>query len=70
MPANGFAMFVSDEEMTKLNEELQDLLDSDEGLNDWSVNFIDVLCNWEGNFTQPQAKTLRKIWNRRFGFVP
>lgn len=46
-------------------EMLQDLLDLEEGLSDWEVNFIDSLDNWKGKFTPKQIEILEKIWKEK-----
>ena len=45
---------------------LKELLDVEEGLTDWEINFIESLERWEGNFTPAQAAALEKAWNKHF----
>ena len=43
---------------------LEELLELDEGLSSFEMEFIDSLSYWDGDFTENQVKTLKKIWNR------
>jgi len=59
------AEFMSNDEMIKLNEMLQEICEVESSLYHHEINFIDRLTNeWEGNFTVSQANWLRKIYKR------
>lgn len=55
------AEFVDSSKMPELRKMLKELLDLDEGLSEWEIEFLDKLNNWSGNFTVPQAERLEKI---------
>ena len=44
---------------------LQELLDLDEGLTRWEVDFIESLSNWSNDFTPKQIETIYKIYERK-----
>ena len=46
---------------------LQELLDLDEGMTNKEMDFLDSLCEWEGDFTDNQFAWLESIWNRLLG---
>ncbi len=58
------AEFVDESKMPELRSILKDLLNLEEGLTAWEIEFLDKLNNWTGNFTVPQADTLEKISER------
>jgi len=60
------AEFVKATEMPQYRDLLQELLDLEDGLRDWEVEFIDSLSNWKSTFTKKQAETLEKIYERIF----
>jgi len=60
------AEFVKATEMPQYRDLLQELLDLEDGLRDWEVEFIDSLSNWKSTFTKKQAATLEKIYERVF----
>lgn len=61
------AEFVSADEMERLRDILDDLLDVESGLTNKEVDFIENLTHWDGCFTTSQAKYLEKIYERRLG---
>jgi len=58
--------FPSPEKQKDLRNMLRELLDLDEGLSKWEMDFIDSLNNWEGNFTFKQADKLEEVRGRHF----
>lgn len=46
---------------------LDELLEVEEGLSPWEINFLDSLNGWASDFTPKQAATLEKIWDRVLG---
>ncbi len=60
------ADFVKVTEMPQYKDLLDELLDVEEGLKKWEIEFLETLCDWEGCFTKPQARTLNKIYERMF----
>jgi len=60
------AEFVKATEMPQYRDLLQELLDLEDGLRDWEVEFIDSLSNWKSTFTKKQVETLEKIYERVF----
>ena len=57
--------FIKATEMPYYREILDDLCNLSEGLTKWEVDFIEKLSDWEGCFTEPQAETLQKVYDRR-----
>ncbi len=57
--------FVKATEMENYRDILDELLGLEEGLTSWEVDFIEKLDNWDGSFTNKQADTLEKIYDRR-----
>lgn len=53
--------FVEAEDMKELRSIHQDLLNLGEGLTSANIDFIDNLCEWEGNFTVDQAVYLHSL---------
>jgi len=53
------------DEQRDAEERLQELLDVDEGLTQWEVDFIESMSRWEGDFTPKQIATIDKIYERR-----
>ena len=51
-------------EQIEARKMLKDLLDVDEGLTQWEVNFIENMSHWEGDFRPKQIANIEKIWNR------
>ena len=56
--------FVLKDETKCVRGMLSELLELEEGLTTWEVNFIESVNKWEGNFTQRQSETIVKIWGR------
>jgi hypothetical protein len=54
------------EEQEELVEMLDELLDCDEGLSEWEINFLDSLSRWSGFFTEKQREKLTTIYQRMF----
>jgi hypothetical protein len=52
-------------EQQKAKDHLRDLLELEDGLTDWEVNFIDDMSRWEGDFTEKQIAMIYKIYERR-----
>ena len=46
-------------------DRLQELLEIDEGLTQWEVDFIENLSNWASDFTPKQIAMIDKIYERR-----
>ena len=44
---------------------LKDLLDLEDGLTDWEMEFVDSLSTWDGPFTEKQRATMYKIYKAR-----
>jgi hypothetical protein len=55
------ADFVKACDMLALEEIHQDLLDLDDGLASYEIDFIEDLTNWDGSFTVGQAEYLEKL---------
>ena len=45
-------------------EFLAELLELDEGLTPWEVDFVESVSHWENDFTPKQIATINKIWER------
>lgn len=58
------ADFVDISEMKRYKEMLEELLDIEEGLTEWEVDFLESLANWEGSFTVKQVGKLEKMHER------
>jgi len=43
---------------------LTDLLNTEEGLSDWEMGFTESLSRWRGDFTEAQATSLERCWNK------
>ena len=43
---------------------LEELLELDEGLDSWTLEFIETLSHWDGDFTPRQQETLHKKWEK------
>lgn len=56
---------VPEEDMDDYRGMLADLLELKEGLTEWEADFIASLKGWAGAFTEKQAETLQKIYDRR-----
>ena len=54
--------FIDNDKMSELRSILQELLDLDDGLSPWTLDFIDSLANWDGAFTERQGQTLENIY--------
>ena len=60
--------FIDEEDTVVYREMVQELLDIDEGLYEGEIDFLDSMhTEWEGNFTDRQAKWIKKIYERIFG---
>ena len=57
---------MSDEEK-RLREMIDELFDVDEGLTSWEIDFLDSVNDWEGMFTERQAETIERMWNKVLG---
>jgi hypothetical protein len=55
------AEFVDIDMMPQLKDLLSELLDVEEGLTSWQVDFIESLSNWDGRFTVGQAEKLQQV---------
>ena len=51
--------------MEELSNMLDELLDLEEGLSDWEIDFIEKLSNWDGNFTTGQSKMLESLYKEK-----
>ena len=51
--------------MEELSNMLDELLDLEEGLSDWEIDFIEKLSNWDGNFTTGQSKMLKSLYKEK-----
>ena len=60
------ADFVKISEMENYRGMLDELLDVESGLSNWDCDFLDTLYEWDGAFTEPQAETLQKIYDKVF----
>lgn len=58
-------MRITAESMGYYRSLLDELLALESGLTEWEVDFVDDLSRWEGAFTEKQAETLEKIYERR-----
>lgn len=58
-------MRIAAENMDYYRSLLDELLAMESGLTGWEVDFIDDLSRWDGAFTEKQAETLEKIYERR-----
>ncbi len=47
--------------------EVRDLLQLEEGLSEWEVNFVEDVNKWRREYTPAQMKTIHRIWDRRCG---
>ena len=54
------------EQQKSAREFLAELLEIDEGLTSWEVDFIESLSNWENDFTPKQIATINKIYDRMY----
>ena len=57
--------FATPEDMKELRGMLSELLNLDEGLTEWEIEFCENLHNWNGEFTERQAETLENIYRKR-----
>jgi hypothetical protein len=65
--------FVDKDDMPNYRDMLQELLDLDEGLTDWELNFCERLFRlplpwplyWHDEFTVKQAARLEQIYDKR-----
>jgi len=48
----------------QLRDMLTDLLNTEEGLSDWEMGFTESLSRWRGDFTEAQATSLERCWNK------
>ena len=55
------------EDMERYKVMLSELLELEEGLSNWEVDFLESLSLWKGDFTFPQADKLEKIWTKLLG---
>ena len=61
-------IFVDDAEMPRLKGQLEELLNLEEGLSKYELDFLDGsegLTKWDGNFSIKQAAKLDKIYTER-----
>ena len=59
--------FVKSKRMPFFEVLLDDLLELEEGLNDWEVEFVEKMSHWEGRFTVNQAQKIEQIWDKLIG---
>ena len=52
------------EQQKEAREHLADVLELDEGLTPWEVDFVENVSHWEGDFTPKQIATINKIYER------
>lgn len=45
---------------------VNELCDCSEGLTGWECTFVSDMYDWEGEYTEKQAATIEKIWNKVF----
>jgi hypothetical protein len=57
-------MIPMNDHQKEAREHLADVLELDEGLTQWEVDFIENLSNWEGDLTPKQIATINKIWEK------
>jgi len=46
---------------------IAELLDIEEGMSDWEIDFIESLDKWNYDFTPKQVAVLERIWNKHLG---
>lgn len=56
--------FVLPDETGCVRGMIKELLDLEDGLSDWEIDFLESVDNWTGNFTQKQSETIVKMWGR------
>jgi len=54
-------------DMPTLRSMLKELLNTESGLSDNEIDFLDSLNQWNGDFTEKQTKWLEKIYQRIYG---
>lgn len=59
--------YVEPSEMEELEELLDELCDLTHRLDSFEMDFIQNLSEWDGCFTEPQADTLRTMYERHCG---
>jgi len=50
--------------MPQYRDMLQELLNLDDGLSSWECDFVESLSHWDGAFTESQAATLEKLYDK------
>lgn len=58
--------FCNVDEMGHAQELLSELLDLDQGLTSWEIDFITSLDEWDGSFTYGQYVKLKEVHERHF----
>ena len=62
------ADFIDDEDTVECRGMVEELLDVDSGLYTGEIDFLESMhTEWEGNFTEPQAKWIKNIYRRLLG---
>lgn len=57
---------MSDEE-ERLRKMIRELQDVDDDLNCWETDFLDSMDDWHRPFTEKQAVTIERIWDKVLG---
>ncbi len=52
-------------EQQRVKEHLDELLELEDGLTPWEVDFIDSVSKWEDDLTPKQMARIYKIYDRR-----
>lgn len=45
---------------------LKNLLELDEGLSAWEIDFIENMNHWQGDFRENQANKIEALWDKHF----
>ena len=51
----------------QLRAMVADLLEAEEGLTDWEVEFVEKMSEWRGDYRGRQPETIERIWDRVLG---
>lgn len=56
---------MTDDDIRKMVKEL--LADESDRLSSWECDFLDSVNRWTGKYTERQAETIQKIWDKIYG---
>jgi hypothetical protein len=45
---------------------VRELLELDEGLSRWEIEFTEYMDKWSDNYTDNQMRKIEQLWNKHF----